>query len=305
VVADPALPDPALPDPLPPLAAAAATPDPTVERVGLPAPVRPVPRSVTALPRVVRPARTSVTDDAISRIKHMILTAELAPGDRLPPEAELAAHLGLSRTSLREAVRALTFLGVIDTRQGDGTYVTGLGPELLMDALGLAVDLQREDALADLVGVRRVLEPAATAMAATRVSDADLEALRAAVGPDMGAQPAPLLVETDLQFHRVIARASGNVVLASLLDGLAAPTVRMRVWRGLTTAGSVERTLVEHRAIVGALEARDAELARAAATVHVAGVETWVRSLAPGWSARAAQEIAATGEDDRQRPAGR
>src|SRR5687768_5813762 len=75
-----------------------------------------------------RPARrTSVTDDAITRIRQMILVGELAPGDRLPPEADLAANLGLSRASLREAVRALTLLGVIDTRQGDGSYITGLG----------------------------------------------------------------------------------------------------------------------------------------------------------------------------------
>ncbi len=241
-----------------------------------------------------RVARTSVTDEAISRIRHMILTAELSPGDRLPPEAELAAHLGLSRTSLREAVRALTFLGVIDTRQGDGTYVTSLGPELLFDALGLAVDLQREDSLADLVGVRRILEPAATALAATRISEQALAELRASVAPQMVEQPAARLVEVDLEFHRTIARASGNTVLGPLLDGLAAPTVRMRVWRGLSTQGSVARTLVEHRAIVTALEARDPELARAAATVHVAGVETWVRSLDPGWSARAARELAAT-----------
>ena len=88
-----------------------------------------------------RPNRMRVTDDAITSIRHMILTSELAPGDRLPPEADLAANLGLSRTSLREAVRALTVLGVIDTRQGDGSYITGLGPELLLGALGLAVDL--------------------------------------------------------------------------------------------------------------------------------------------------------------------
>ena len=85
-----------------------------------------------------RPNRMRVTDDAITSIRHMILTGELAPGDRLPPEADLAANLGLSRTSLREAVRALTVLGVIDTRQGDGSYITGLGPELLLGALGLA-----------------------------------------------------------------------------------------------------------------------------------------------------------------------
>src|SRR4026209_2883006 len=107
-------------------------------------------RSVASAPRadpsptakaIGRRDRWWVTDAAIASIRHMILTGELAPGDRLPPEADLAANLGLSRTSLREAVRALTVLGVIDTRQGDGSYITGLGPELLLGALGLAVDL--------------------------------------------------------------------------------------------------------------------------------------------------------------------
>jgi len=138
-----------------------------------------------------------VTDDAITSIRHMILTGELAPGDRLPPEADLAAKLGLSRTSLREAVRALTVLGVIDTRQGDGSYITGLGPELLLGALGLAVDLQREDTIPDLIAVRRILEPAATALAATRVTAVDLEQIRSYIRSDLGHDHVGEYIELD------------------------------------------------------------------------------------------------------------
>ena len=242
-----------------------------------------------------RRSRMSVTDDAITSIRHMILTGELAPGDRLPPEADLAANLGLSRTSLREAVRALTMLGVIDTRQGDGSYITGLGPELLLGALGLAVDLQREDAIPDLIAVRRILEPAATALAATRVTAVDLEQIHSYIRSDLDYDQVGEYFELDWEFHHAIARAAGNPLLSVLLDGLAAPTVRMRIWRGQTLPGVLERTLDEHRLIADALDAHDADLAYAAATVHIAGVEAWVRTLKPGWSTLAAQHIHAHG----------
>lgn len=235
--------------------------------------------------------RRSVTDDAITRIRHMILTGELGPGDKLPPEADLAANLGLSRTSLREAVRALTLLGVIDARQGDASYITSLGPELLLRALGLAMDLQREETMADLVSVRRILEPSATAMAATRITAAEVAHLRTFIRPELGQDHARELVELDWEFHHAIVQASGNDLLAALLDGLTAPTVRMRTWRGLTVSGAIEETLGEHRAIVEALAVGDAELARAAATVHVASVESWVRGLPTGWSIEAAGEV--------------
>lgn len=230
-----------------------------------------------------------MTDDAITRIRHMILTGELAPGEKLPPESDLAANLGLSRTSLREAVRALTLLGVIDTRQGDASYITSLGPELLLGALGLAMDLQREEGMADLVGVRRVLEPAATALAASRLTTEELMQLRSLIPSDPGGDHAREHVELDREFHHAIVRACGNDLLVALLDGLAAPTLRMRTWRGVSVPGALKRTIVEHQAIVEALEAGDADLAHAAATVHVAGLEAWVRHLEPGWSTLAHQ----------------
>lgn len=221
----------------------------------------------------------------------MILTGELAPGDKLPPESDLAANLGLSRTSLREAVRALTLLGVVITRQGDASYITSLGPELLLGALGLAMDLQREDTMADLVGIRRVLEPAATALAATRITGDELDQLEAYLSPRLGHEQPRILVELDWEFHHAITRACGNELLVALLDGLTAPTMRMRIWRGLSVPGILDRTLAEHRAIVDALRAGDVDLARSAATVHVAGVEAWVRSLPNGWSALAAHAV--------------
>ncbi|MEU1216880.1 FadR/GntR family transcriptional regulator [Streptomyces sp. NPDC005791] len=220
----------------------------------------------------------AVTDEAIEKIKGMIVSGALAPGDRLPKESELAAELGLSRNSLREAVRALSLIRILDVRQGDGTYVTSLDPQLLLEALSFVVDFHRDDTVLEFFAVRRILEPAATGMAALRITEDQLDALGAqldALGPDPSVEA---LVAGDLEFHRSIVRSCGNAVLCSLLDGLSGPTTRARVWRGLTQEDAVSRTLREHRAILAALRDRDAEAARSWATVHVASVEQWLRS---------------------------
>src|SRR5215213_10718369 len=120
----------------------------------------------------------ALTDEAILRIKEMIVNGQLKPGDRLPREPDLAETLGLSRNSLREAVRALALIRVLDVRQGDGTYVTSLEPNLLLDALSFVVDFHRDDTVLQFFQVRRILEPAATAMAATAMSELDIEDLR-------------------------------------------------------------------------------------------------------------------------------
>ncbi|MFH0517096.1 FadR/GntR family transcriptional regulator [Streptomyces sp. M41] len=220
----------------------------------------------------------AVTDEAIEKIKGMIVSGALRPGDRLPKESELAAELGLSRNSLREAVRALSLIRILDVRQGDGTYVTSLDPQLLLEALSFVVDFHRDDTVLEFLAVRRILEPAATAMAASRISERQLDAMTEQLD-ELGADPSvEELVAADLEFHRGIVRSSGNSVLCSLLDGLSGPTTRARIWRGLTQEGAVSRTLQEHRAILAALRDRDAEAARSWATVHIASVEQWLRS---------------------------
>ncbi|MCW2871383.1 FadR/GntR family transcriptional regulator [Actinacidiphila oryziradicis] len=220
----------------------------------------------------------AVTDEAIEKIKGMIVSGALRPGDRLPKESELAAELGLSRNSLREAVRALSLIRILDVRQGDGTYVTSLDPQLLLEALSFVVDFHRDDTVLEFLAVRRILEPAATAIATTLISEAALDALDAQLEA-LGLRPSvEELVACDLEFHRGIVQATGNSVLCSLLDGLSGPTTRARVWRGLTQEDATNRTLFEHRAILGALRDRDAEAARSWATVHIASVEQWLRS---------------------------
>ncbi|SDI21826.1 DNA-binding transcriptional regulator, FadR family [Actinokineospora alba] len=219
-----------------------------------------------------------VTDEAIEKIKAMIVDGELGPGSRLPKEADLAERLGLSRSSLREAVKALSLIRVLHVRQGDGTYVTSLEPDLLLESMGFMVDFHQDDTVLQFLEVRRILEPAATAMAAKAMTDADIAELRAILDELDDDPTVEALVANDLKFHSRIAAGSGNTVLCSLLDGLSGPTARARIWRGMTQEGAVRRTREQHDAICEAIESRQPEVARAWATVHVAGVEQWLRN---------------------------
>jgi GntR family transcriptional regulator, transcriptional repressor for pyruvate dehydrogenase complex len=219
----------------------------------------------------------SLTEAAIRDLKEMIVSGELQPGDRLPKEVDLSRKLGLSRNSLREAVRALAMINIIDVRQGDGTYVTSLAPDLLFDAVTFVVDFHRDHSVLRFLEVRRILEPAATGLAASKISADELASLSALIDEITPGTPVKDRVERDVEFHRRIAVASGNAVLAGLIEGLTGHTTRARRWRGLTERNSFERTAGEHRAIVAALQARDVQLAESWAAVHVAGVESWLR----------------------------
>jgi len=221
----------------------------------------------------------ALTDEAIGKIKEMIVSGRVRPGERLPKEADLAAELGLSRNSLREAVKALSLINVLDVRQGDGTYATSLEPSLLLEALSFIIDFHRDDTVLDFLEVRRILEPAATAMAALRMSAEDKARLGDSLDSVDVNSPVDDFMAADLEFHKRIAVGSGNSVLASLVDNMSMPTLRARIWRGMTQPGALERTLGEHRLIHGAILSSDPELARSWATVHIGGIESWLRTV--------------------------
>jgi GntR family transcriptional repressor for pyruvate dehydrogenase complex len=220
-----------------------------------------------------------LTEAAIQQMRDLIASGEMLPGSRLPPEAELAELLGTSRNTVREAVRALVTARVLDVRRGDGTFVTSLRPELLLAGIGAAADLLQDDFTLELVEVRRILEPAATAMAALRISDETLAELDACVHRMSAAASQDELVEFDSQFHQLVAAAAGNETLASMLNGVSSRTNRVRAWRSVVESGATERTLSEHRAILSALQARNPQLAEAAALMHVSTTEAWFRQL--------------------------
>ena len=219
----------------------------------------------------------ALTDDAISKIKNMILDGRLKPGDRLPREADLAEQLGISRGSLREAVRALSMIRILDVRRGDGTYVTSLEPELLLETLTFVIDFHQDSDILDLFEVRRALEPLAAEKAALLMPAEEAAELLTLVDSISAEDSVDAWVANDMEFHHRIAVAADNSVLCLLADSVAARTHQARIWRGVTQQDSFEQTRREHRAIALAIAERQASVAAACSLAHVAGIEGWLR----------------------------
>jgi GntR family transcriptional repressor for pyruvate dehydrogenase complex len=220
-----------------------------------------------------------LTERAIRRMRDMIASGRLLPGQRLPPEAELAAALGASRNTVREAVRGLVTARVLDVRWGDGTYVTSLRPELLLEGIGAAAELLQDGFALEFIQVRRILESAATGIAAHRIDEATLESLDLLLEKMRNSRSDEELVQYDEEFHATVAAAAGNETLASMLTGVSNRTSRARVWRGIVEEDAKARTITQHADILRALRDRDPALAEAAAAVHVATTEAWLRRV--------------------------
>jgi len=221
----------------------------------------------------------SQTDVVVDEIKRMITTGSLHAGSRLPIEKDLAVSLGVSRGSLREGVRALCIMGVLETRQGDGTYVTSLEPSLLLAPVSFMVDLHTPDNGSQLQSVRRVLETEAAGLAARHISAdavAEADAVLSSIEPmvfDSDNLDHDAIMEADIAFHRIVARASENPALEALIEALASRTIRTRMWRAITEEGAVRATHAEHRAIQHALAVHDPDAARLRMGTHLLAVE--------------------------------
>jgi GntR family transcriptional regulator, transcriptional repressor for pyruvate dehydrogenase complex len=217
----------------------------------------------------------SRTQDVVEDVQRLILDGGLRPGDRLPAEKELASELGVSRGSLREGVRALVVLGILEARHGNGTYVTDLDPATLLAPVAFLADLPGDHA--PLHAVRATLETEAAGLAAMHLTDGHVARARAALDDMSRALVAPRaeparLAAADLAFHRAVADASGNPVLAALLDVLAGEGPRRRVWDEMYDLAG-DRTFEEHDAILAAITARDPDRARLRMAMHMVGVE--------------------------------
>jgi GntR family transcriptional regulator, transcriptional repressor for pyruvate dehydrogenase complex len=210
----------------------------------------------------------------------MITSGELGPGQRLPTERELALRLGISRSTIREAVRGLNMLRVLDVRHGGGIFITSLEARRLLEVTGIAMQLLRDQEVLDMFEVRAILEGSAAALASARMNDeqrlilADrLAVLDAASGIDQ-------LLEADIAFHASVAESTGNPMLASLLDTFSARTYRARYLKASVGFDAiVGDSRLAHLRIYDAVVSRDPEVARATASAHVASVAGWLRGV--------------------------
>ena len=210
----------------------------------------------------------------VERICGQIRAGALLPGDRLPPERQLARELAVSRTSVRQGLQALAERGVVESRQGDGTYVadelTGSFPkDTILDVLN-----RERGVLGDILEFRRLLEPQIAALAARRIDAAGIDRLKVVVCDQQRAllagRPDAAL---DAEFHRLLAECAGNRVLVRVMAALRATVDETRVAR-LRTSGRQSASVEGHLRLLDALEARDAAAAHAAMEQHIAEIGT-------------------------------
>jgi len=216
--------------------------------------------------------RTRVFEGVAQQIQRLIVDGALKPGERLPPERELASRLAVSRSSVRDAIRILELTGLVVPRQGEGTVVSDLSPESV--AAPIASMLVRKRALiAELLDVRKMIEPALAARAAERASPEDVERLEEILDRQAAkAARGESTVEEDGEFHYQLALSAQNAVVRSILDVLMQLLRETRA-RSLQTPGRPRRSLEGHRRILAAIRRGDARGAERAVRKHLGEIE--------------------------------
>ena len=214
-------------------------------------------------------ARRTYVADTIRTVKDMILDGRLTPGQRLPPERALSEALGVSRPTVREAIRSLRSMHILESRHGSGTFVASLSVEELLRPLQFVLSLA-EGGLEHLFEVRLLLEPGAAELAAERATAEDVDGLRECIeraGPEAAEDP-DLMLRLDTELHERIVRAAANPLLEHLLAATSALGAESRSYTA-RLPGILDETLAEHDAIVAAIAAGEPEAARAAMEAHI------------------------------------
>jgi GntR family transcriptional repressor for pyruvate dehydrogenase complex len=211
-------------------------------------------------------------EQVAEQIRRLISDGALKPGDLLPPERELVAKLGVGRSSIRDAVRTLEVMGILEPRQGHGTVVRDLSADALVVPLSLVLTRKRE-LVTELLDVRRMIEPGLAARAAKNATAEEI----AHMGAILARHEAKLrrgeeAMDEDSDFHYAIALAARNSVVLRVLDVLM-DLLRESRSRSLQVAGRPQRSFDGHRRILRALQKRDAKAAEAAVRRHLKEIE--------------------------------
>jgi GntR family transcriptional repressor for pyruvate dehydrogenase complex len=213
--------------------------------------------------------RAPLYEEIAERLRDLIATRRLTVGDRLPSERELATQLGVSRTSVRQAVSALRSIGFVDVRHGDGTYLVRPADDLIAP---LAVEVLHVEADHPMVWeAREAIEVHAARLAAARATASDVSAMRralAAMATEIEAGEDG--VDADDALHRAIVEAAHNPLLGRLFASIHAAVVRTSA-ASLSVPGRAPESLRAHRAIVEAIGDRDTERAASEMTSHLRG----------------------------------
>lgn len=236
--------------------------------------------AATAKPEFEAVRRDKVYEGVAKQIERLILK-KLQPGDKLPSERELAEMLRVSRSSIRDAIRSLELMGMVEPRQGAGTIVRELSSESMMNPIANALK-RKEELVGELLDFRKMLEPQLAARAATRVSDEEVSEMEEILDrQEKRLRTGESTVGEDSEFHYAIALASGNSVVLKVLDTLM-DLLRDSRERSLQEDGRQQKSLAGHRRILSAIRRHDSEAAKVAMRRHIEDVEEIVMKIVNG-----------------------
>jgi GntR family transcriptional repressor for pyruvate dehydrogenase complex len=221
-------------------------------------------------------------EQIVAQIEQRILDGELRPGDKLPAERDLAEQFGVSRTAIREAMKALVQSGLVKIHPGRGTYVTDSTSMVVRHSIDMLVRVGNETGIKDLVEVREILEPEIAALAAIRANREDIEAMENAVkAMDQAMDDPDTYIEADLDFHLALAQGSNNALIPVLIDSLV-DLLREHRKRAASVDGGLERGQPFHKIIMEAIKSKDANAARKSMRAHLEQVRKEIEaSLSP------------------------
>lgn len=205
----------------------------------------------------------------MQQIEESILKGALKPGDQLPAERELAQRFGVSRTAVREAVKALSEKGLVESFSGRGTFITDGTSHAIQKSIDLMAKIGQPDGLAHLAEARAILEPEIAALAAGRIEEQHLVTMREAYQVmERSANDPEAYIEADLDFHLSLAEAASNPIILSLIDSIVGllREQRMRIFK---VEGGPQRGQFHHKQILDAVERRDPKAARRAMQAHL------------------------------------